>query len=354
MSPNSVPSESPLMSVVVVNYNGGARLVSCLESLTADTDPVPDILVVDNASTDDSPTALRRFRTLHPDIAILWSERNLGYAGAVNLALERVRGEFIAVLNMDTTVESGWARPALAFLREHPHVGAVNPLIALLDGKRVNAVGQNVHVTGLGFNSGLGQPIERIGRAPFRISGIQGGAFIVRRALLEKIGGMDTTGFLYHEDVNLSWLLQLMGFELYCVPEGVVLHDYFLTMYPGKLHLLERNRWAMLLTYLHWSSLVLLSPLLLLTECLIWSYCILRGWAFIREKLTSYGWVFRRWRQIKNRRRFAESVRATSDWGLLKRLDWRYPLGQLATLACERGSSLRQPVGGLPKEAIND
>jgi GT2 family glycosyltransferase len=347
-------SDGTLLSVVVVNYNGGDRLVTCLESLIADTGLVTEILVVDNASTDDSRTVLHKLTALHPEIAVLWSERNLGYAGAVNLALERVRGEFMGVLNMDTTVEPGWARPALAFLREHHNVGAVNPLIALLDGTRVNAVGQDIHVTGLGFNSGLSQPIERIGRAPFRVSGVQGGAFIIRRALLEKIGGMDTTGFLYHEDVNLSWLLQLMGFELYCVPEGVVYHDYVLSMYPGKLHLLERNRWVMLLTYLHWSSLVLLSPLLLLTECLVWGYCILRGWAFMRGKMTSYGWVLRRWRQIMNRRRFAESVRARSDWGLLKTLHWSYRLGQFVTLALERGDSIRQPVGGLPKEAIND
>lgn len=347
-------SGCPLMSIVVVNYNGGERLVSCLESLILDTDPVREILVVDNASTDGSRTILRDVAALHPEITMLWSERNLGYAGAVNLALDRARGEFIAVLNMDMTVKPGWARSQLEFLREHPNAGAVNPLIALLDGKRVNAVGQDIHITGLGFNRGLGQPIERIGRAPFRVSGIQGGAFIIRRALLQKIGGMDTAGFLYHEDVNLSWLLQLMGFELYCVPEGVVLHDYVLSMYPEKLYLLERNRWAMLLAYLHWSSLVFLSPILLLTECLVWGYCILRGWAFMRGKMASYRWVLRRWRQITNRRRFAESVRARPDWRILGNLNWRYTLDQFVILGRERGSSLRQPVGGLPKEAIND
>jgi GT2 family glycosyltransferase len=344
----------PLMSIVVVNYNGGERLVSCLESLIVDRDPNREILVVDNDSRDDSRTILHGVAALHPEISVLWSERNLGYAGAVNLALERARGEFIGVLNMDMTVTPGWASSPLAFLREHPNVGAVNPLIVLLDGKRVNATGQDVHITGLGFNRGLGQPVELVGRAPFRVSGIQGGAFITRRALLQRIGGMDTAGFLYHEDVNLSWLLQLMGFELYCVPEGVVSHDYVLSMYPEKLYLLERNRWAMLMAYVHCSSLVLLSPFLLLTECLVWGYCIWRGWAFVRGKMASYRWVFRRWRQIKSRRRFAQSVRVASDCRILKGLSWGYTPGQFVILGRERGDSPRQPVGGIPKEVIDD
>jgi GT2 family glycosyltransferase len=347
------PSPLPL-SIVVVNYNGGERLADCLESLARDPDRPRDILVVDNASTDGSPAVLRNVAELHPDMVPIWSARNLGYAGAVNLALPRARGEFVAVLNMDITVKSGWARALVEFLRTHPGAGAANPLIALQDGRRVNATGQDVHVTGLGFNRGLGRPVERVGRAPFAVSGIQGGAFVIRRVLLERIGGMDSTGFLYHEDVNLSWLLQLMGFDLYCVPEGQVVHDYFLTMYPGKLYLLERNRWAMLLAYLHWPTLILLSPFLLLTEVLVWSYCLLRGWAFVREKAASYRWVVRRWPQVKKRRALAESVRTRTDWRLLKGLRWGYPLGQFLTLGREREDSRRQPVGGLPREAIRD
>jgi GT2 family glycosyltransferase len=230
----------------------------------------------------------------------------------------------------------------------------VNPLICLLDGRRVNAAGQYVHVTGLGFNRGLGESVARVGRKPFRVSGIQGGAFIVRRALLRRIGGMDVSGFLYHEDVNLSWLLQIMGFDLYCVPEGVVFHDYVLSMYPDKLHLLERNRWAMLLAYVRWSSLLVLAPVLLLTECLVWTYCALRGWSFMRAKMSSYRWVLRRWRQIGRRRRFAESLRARSDWWLFGHLRWMYTFGQFIILGRERGESRRQPTGGMPKEAIND
>ncbi len=344
----------PLVSVIVVNYNGGARLTSCLGSLMADGYPARQILIVDNASTDDSQTVLNNATIRHPEITVLWSARNLGYAGGVNLGLDSARGEFVAVLNMDITVEPGWLMPLVTFLNEHPGTGAVNPLMTLPDGKRMNAAGQDVHVTGLGFNRCLGRPVGSVGRTPFRVPGIQGGAFLIRRALLDRIGGMDTNGFLYHEDVNLSWLLRLMGFDLYCVPASRVCHDYFLTMYPGKLRLLERNRWAMLLAYLHWSSLIVLSPVLLITESLLWGYCLLRGWEFMRAKMSSYRLALQQWPQIEQRRQLAESVRTISDWRLLKDLRWAYALDQFVTLGRERGNSRRQPVGGLPHEAGND
>jgi GT2 family glycosyltransferase len=329
----------------VVNYNGGEHLLNCLEALAADSYPAREIIVVDNASTDTSPTILRDMCARHPDLVVLWSKQNLGYAGGVNLALSAAGGKYVAVLNMDVVVDSGWLVPLTAFLEDHPRVGAVNPLIALWNRKRINALGQILHVTGLGFNRHLGRLVENVDLTPVRVSGIQGGAFVIRRALLERMGGMDATGFLYHEDVNLSWMLNLMGFDLYCVPDSVVRHDYFLSMDPAKLHLLERNRWAMLLAYLHRSTLALLSPVFLATEILMWTYCLLRGWSFIQAKAVSYQWVFRHRRQIAKRRRLTEPLRVLSDWQLLRRLRWAYAWEQFLVLGRGRRPSRRQTEG---------
>jgi GT2 family glycosyltransferase len=344
-TPNT--ASGPMVSIIVVNYNGGDSLMPCVESLYADSYAEREIIVVDNASTDHSNIILNDLSDRHPDLIVRWSRQNLGYAGGVNLALNSVRGNYIAVLNMDVVVDSGWLAPLVDFLERHAEVGAVNPLMTLSDRKRVNALGQDVHITGLGFNRHLGRMVESVDGKPARVSGIQGGAFVIRRALLEQIGGMDATGFLYHEDVNLSWLLNLMGFDLYCVPQSVVRHDYFLSMYPAKLHLLERNRWSMLLAYLHRSTLLMLLPVLLVTEWLMWGYCLLRGWSFMQAKAASYRWVFQHRSQIAQRRRFAESLRLLSDWQLIGRLRWTYAWDQLGVLGTERGPSRRQPEGGI-------
>jgi hypothetical protein len=184
-----------------------------------------------------------------------------------------------------------------------------------------------------------------------KVSGIQGSAFVTRRVLLEQMGGMDATGFLYHEDVNLSWMLNLMGFDLYCLPESVVSHDYVLSMSPAKLHLLERNRWAMLLAYLHPFTLILLAPALLVTELLMWGYCLLCGWSFIQAKAKSFPWLFRHRAQIAKRRQLAACLRSLSDWQLLRRLRWAYPWDQFFVLGRGRGPSRRQLESGIRTEA---
>lgn len=339
-------SPPPLVSIIVVNYNGGENLPRCLETLRADPYLAREIIVVDNASADTSSIILKDLSARHADLVVLWSKQNLGYAGGVNLALKAAGGSYIAILNNDIVVDAGWLAPLIAFLEDRPEVGAVNPLIALADRKRINALGQTLHITGMGFNRHLGRLVESVDLAPVRVSGIQGSAFVTRRALLERMGGMDATGFLYHEDVNLSWLLNLMGFDLYCVPRSVVRHDYLLSMNPAKLHLLERNRWAMLLAYLRRSTLALLLPAFLATEVLMWAYCLLRGWSFLQAKAGSYQWVFRHRQHIAERRHLAKSLRVLSDWQLLKRLCWSYAWDQFFVLSRERGSARRRLENG--------
>jgi GT2 family glycosyltransferase len=338
---------APLVSVVVVNYNGADALPRCLDALVADTgDAGAEVLVVDNASSDGSDSIAAEAAERHDSVRLLRSPTNRGYAGAVNLALAEARGAYVAVLNMDVVVSSGWLDPLISFLEATPDAGAVCPLIVLeSDPKRINAAGQDVHVTALGFNRWLEEPRERAGGRPFRVSGLHGAAFLVRRDDLESIGGWDESGFLYHEDVELSWLLTLAGKEIHCAPASIVRHDYHLTMFPHKLFLLERNRWSMLLANTRTLTRIALSPLLALSELMMWGYCLLRGPSFLRAKLDSYRWISTHRERIRERRRFVEGLRRRSDWGVLRRMHWGYPVDQFVTLGRERGESERNRIG---------
>jgi len=346
-------ASASIVSVIVVNYNGGDKLAKCLESLIADSYPHRQLLVVDNASTDGSLALLNDLATRFPEIAVILSARNLGYAGGVNLALPQATGEYVAILNMDVVVDQGWLKPLVLFLEQNEKAGAVNPLIALAEGGRINAAGQDVHVTGLGFNRWLGRHVTEVAGSPVSVSGIQGSAFVTRRAILDKIGGMDDDGFLYHEDVNFSWLLHMMGFNLYCVPASVVRHDYFLSMYPEKLYLLERNRWAMLVAYLHKPALLYLAPVLMLTEVFMWGYCLIRGWGFMRAKGRSFVWVLKRLKRIRKRSERVEALRVVSDWEVVRKIRWSYAWDQFFVLGRERGRSRRQNVSTLPEHAVD-
>ena len=302
--------------------------------------------MVDNASSDGSDRIAEAAAERHDSVRLLRSPTNRGYAGAVNLALAEAKGTYVAVLNMDVLVSPGWLDPLISCLEANPGAGAACPLILLeSDPGRINAAGQNVHVTGLGFNRWLEEPRERAGAEPLRVSGLHGAAFLMRRDLLQSIGGWYEGGFLYHEDVELSWLLRLAGRQIYCVPASTVSHDYRLTMFPHKLFLLERNRWSMLLANTRGATRLALSPLLALGELMMWGYCLLRGVSFLRAKLDSYRWISGNRERIRERRRFVESLRRRSDWAVVRGLHWGYPVDQFVTLGRERGESERNRIG---------
>ncbi|MFP6641183.1 MAG: glycosyltransferase family 2 protein [Myxococcota bacterium] len=331
------------VTLIVVNHDGEESLRPCVESLMNTPGLRLDLVLVDNASKDESPRILEEIERAHPNINVVRHAQNLGYAAAVNSVLPICRGRYVGVLNMDVLAEPGWLSPLVAFLDENPGTGGVNPLITLLDGQVINAAGQDIHITGLGFNHALGRTRSSVGRDPFPVSGLQGATFLIRRTLLEQMQGMDATGFLYHEDVNLSWLLQLMGQDLYCVPEAVVRHDYFLSMHAEKLYLLERNRLAMLACYLDGRTRVRLSPVLLLTEILLWSYALLRGPSFLRAKARSYGWVRKIGIQVAERRALAGRLRVRTDAEVLSRMKRGYAWRQFLSLARERDGP-RKPL----------
>src|SRR5262249_14301845 len=110
---------------------------------------------------------------------------------------------------------------------------------------------------------------------------------------------------------------------------------------PEKLFLLERNRVAMLLSNLRLHSRLAMTPLLGLTELLMWGYCLIRGPKFLRAKASSLRWVWGDRERIRERRRLARSLRRRSDWQILRGLRWGYPWDQFFTLGRERGDSER-------------
>lgn len=332
---------APTVSLIVVNFNGADSIGACVDSILADRSIRVQVIVVDNASDDSSPAVLQSLTDTYPSLEVLRSARNRGYAGAVNLALPRCRGRYVGVLNMDIVAEPGWLEPLVEFLDSSVQVGAANPLIALWDGCTVNAIGQDLHVTGLGFNRGLGSQRAGIGDIPVRTDGLHGAAFLIRRDIFSEIGGMDDSGFLYHEDVNLSWVLRLMGHEIYCVPRSAVRHDYFLSMHPEKLFLLEQNRWSLLLTALDGRTLALLSPALLLTEMMIWAFALLRGPRFLAAKARSYRELWRRRNGRRSRRAEIDRLRRVGDLKLLRQFKWGYAWRQFSTLAREHGNPRR-------------
>jgi hypothetical protein len=101
----------------------------------------------------------------------------------------------------------------------------------------------------------------------------------------------------------------------------------------------------MLLANTRTATRLVLSPLLALSELMIWGYCLLRGPAFLRAKLDSYRWISGNRERIRERSRVVESLRRRSDWSVIRGLQWGYPVDQFVTLGRERGESERNRIG---------
>jgi GT2 family glycosyltransferase len=338
----------PSVTAVVVNYQSGGHLEICLDRLLEEEGVLAKVIVVDNDSGDRSAEPARRRRDSGDRVELVESSLNRGLAGGVNLALDLVDTPYMAILNPDVAVRHGWLGPLVDLMGSDPTVGAACPLVLMMGTQRVNSAGQTIHVSGLGFNRMLGSRFEAAARPKHEVGGLHGAAFLIRTDLLRTMGGWDETGFLYHEDVALSWDIHLSGFRIVCVPSSVVDHDYHLTMYPEKLHLLERNRWALLLSHLRPGRLVALSPILLVTELMVWVLCLVRGPRFLTAKARSYRWLWRQRDAIGEWRRRVFS-RHIYDARRLRRstVIW-FPISQVAALGTERGPSRRVPRGGLP------
>jgi GT2 family glycosyltransferase len=318
---------APEVSVIVVNYNGITYLETCLRSILAQRFSDFEVILVDNKSSDGSLEYVRR---MFPDLLVVANEKNLGYSGGINSGISRAKGAYIAPLNVDTEVETDWLGAMVAFLDANPSVGAVTPKSLLYrDRGKVGVMGLNIHVIGLGFVRGHNRQASNLPKEPFQVAGVSGCSYLIRRNIVERMGGLNEDNFLYYDDVDLSWVVNLMGYKIYCVPQSVVYHEYELKMTPQKMFWLERGRLSALLCYLKPLTFAAVMPLLMFTEALIIVYCLVRGPRYIWAKLGAWFSVTRNLRGVLRRRRQVQRLRRLSDLRLIQRFKLNYEWGQL-------------------------
>jgi GT2 family glycosyltransferase len=315
------------VSVIVINYNDRPYLENCLRSVFAQKYLGFEVILVDNKSTDGS---LEFAKQMFPDLISVANEKNLGYAGGINSGLAHAKGKYLAPLNVDTEVEKDWLRAMVEFMDAHPDAGAVTPKSLLFsDREKVGVQGLNIHITGLGFVNGLATQDSDSPREPFPVAGFSGCSFIIRREVVERIGGLNEDPFMYYDDVDLSWITNLMGYRIYCLPQSVVYHEYELKMTPQKMFWLEQGRLNALIRYFKPLTLVAVLPLLMFTEALIIGYCLIRGPRYVWAKLRAWLSVARNMRSLLRRRRQVQRLRRISDLELIKRFKLNYEWGQV-------------------------
>lgn len=209
------------VAVVIINWNSGALLAECLRHLEAQTIRPERVLVIDNASSDDSVGSAGAFG----DVTVHRLSANLGFAGGNNRALVNCDTEFVALLNPDAFPEPDWLEKLAAAAKAYPEVAAFGARQLCHDDAEVlDGIGDSYHMSGLVWRERHGErqcPDDLVAREIF--SPCAAAALYRRRALVE-IGGFDEDYFCYVEDVDLGFRLRLAGYKALYVPDAVVRH----------------------------------------------------------------------------------------------------------------------------------
>lgn len=231
--------EAPRWGAVVVNYNAGPLLIDCVRSILDDTSAgVPEVVVVDNGSTDGSIEALRTeiISDATSCVEVIITGMNLGYARAANLGIAATTVPVIAVLNPDTVTHAGTAAAVLGRLDEDEGLGVVGPCVRNTDGS-VYPSARCVPSVPIAVGHGLlksfwpKNPFTRSYRGTDldpevarEVDWVSGAAIWLRRSALDEVGGWDERYFMYVEDVDLCWRMRGHGWRVAYEPTGSIEH----------------------------------------------------------------------------------------------------------------------------------
>ena len=267
---------------IVVSYNTRQLLRGCLNSLQADVDRSGlegQIWVVDNDSSDGSAAMIREE---FPQVHLVTSGQNLGFAAGNNLALDALfedtqqaapPTEYTLLLNPDTTIQPGALATLVSFMEEHPDAGMAGGQLCYPDGSFQHSA---FHFPTLAqilldffplhhrlVNSRVNGRFPRAWYEhgePFEIDHPLGAAMMVRSRTIQEVGSLDERFFMYCEEIDWCWRIKWAGWKLYCVPRAVVIHheaqstrqfrdEMFVQLWRSRFLLFQKHyspsfRWA--------------------------------------------------------------------------------------------------------------
>ncbi|MDQ3640792.1 MAG: glycosyltransferase [Actinomycetota bacterium] len=233
-----------MVSVILVNYRGAEDTITCLRSFAAVDWPADrlELLVVDNASGDGSA---ERIRADVPGARVIESDVNRGFAGGCNLGAAEACGEYLAFINNDARPGADWITAAVEILDTQADVAAVASKVLDWEGERIDFVDGSLTWYGMGYKRECEQLDTGEWDKPKDVLFATGAAMFVRAGVYRAVEGFDDRYFMFYEDVDLGWRLNLLGWRVRYVPTSVAFHRHHASMKsygPWREHyLLERN-----------------------------------------------------------------------------------------------------------------
>ena len=211
----------PLVSVVVVTWNGRQYLEACLNGVAAQVGVTTETILVDNASTDGTVAFVHdRF----PWVRVIALPENRGFAGGNNAGVREARGRLVALLNNDAVPEPGWLKALVSGVdEEHGFTLVTSRIVYMHDPGVIDSAGDSLLASGGAFKRHHGARVE-MARESAEVFGVCGAACLMPRRVFDELGGFDEDFFASHEDVDLSYRARLLGYRCGYVANAVVRH----------------------------------------------------------------------------------------------------------------------------------
>jgi GT2 family glycosyltransferase len=235
----------PLVSIITINYNQARITCEMLASLQRITYPNVEVIVVDNASPTEDPIPIAE---QFPDVQLIRSRENLGFAGGNNLGIRVARGKYALFLNNDTEVEPGFLEPLVELLETKPEIGLTSPKIIYYG---TDHIVQYAGCEGINPWTGRGKVIGYMEKdtgqynRSFPTKLVHGAAMIAPMSAIQKAGLMPEIYFLYYEEHDWCEMIKRAGYQCYFEADSTIYHKESISVGKGSLlktYYMYRNR----------------------------------------------------------------------------------------------------------------
>lgn len=242
---------NPLVSIVILNWNGRKLLKNCLTSIKENTSyPNYEIIVVDNGSTDGSQTFIKES---YPNINLIENKKNLGFSKANNQGIIAAGGDFIFLLNNDTQVTKNWLTNLIEVAESDSKIGIVGC-------KMIFPNGEVQHAGGYITNAGIGRHYSNGEEG--EVEYVTGASMLIKREVIDKIGLLDEKFTpIYFEDTDLCFRARKAGFKVVYTPKSSIMHYEAATTKQKKWMYFVMNRNRIRFMLLNFSKIRLLKAI---------------------------------------------------------------------------------------------
>ncbi|HEY0899065.1 MAG TPA: glycosyltransferase family 2 protein [Sphingobacteriaceae bacterium] len=246
--------QNPKVAVVILNWNGKHHLEQFLPSVTRSVYPNLEIIVGDNASSDDSISFVQKH---YPSIRIIRNKENYGFAGGYNAILTQVEADYFVLLNSDVEVTENWIEPVISMMEADSTIAAAQPKLLSFTNRTsfeyAGAAGGFLDILGYPFCRGRVFDTVEEDRGQYNdnieVFWATGAALFIKSSCWKEIGGLDADFFAHMEEIDLCWRLKRHGYRIMYCGQSTVYHLGGGTLNaesPYKTYLNFRNNLVML------------------------------------------------------------------------------------------------------------